>query len=158
DEYGTQRLVAVTDIQVGLEAPHLAAEGVAPCRVVAEPEVVTVEDDHPRTRAEDRAAELAYPLVEAVEPHQAPDRGRLAPRDDQAVEPVELLRQPDLDWLGAESLQHGRVLAEVPLHGEDADPERLLHTPSMVTRATRVPGRRARDGACRAARGRRARD
>src|SRR5262252_4405853 len=63
DEYSTQRLVAVTDIQVGLKAPHLTAEGVTPCRVVAEPEVVTVEDDHPRTRAQDRAAELAYRVV-----------------------------------------------------------------------------------------------
>ena len=106
---------------------HLAAERVAPRPVVAEAEVVAVEDDHPRARPEDRAAELAHRLVEAVEPHQPADRGRLAAGDDEAVEPLELLGEPDLDRLGAEPPQHGGVLAEVPLHGEDADPERLLH-------------------------------
>src|SRR4029079_5764022 len=56
---------------------------------------------------------------------------------DEAVEPGELLRKPHLDRFGAEPPQHGCVLPEVPLHGEDADPERLLHA-SMVTSAIRA--------------------
>ena len=41
--------------------------------------------------------EAADRLLEPVEPHQPRDRGRLAARDDQAVEPVELLRLAHLD-------------------------------------------------------------
>src|SRR5689334_13376454 len=63
DEDGAQRLVAVPDVEVGLEAPHLAAERVAPRRVVPEAEVASVEDDHPGARAEDRAAEVAHGVV-----------------------------------------------------------------------------------------------
>ena len=110
--------------------------------------MVAVEDDHSRARAEDRAAEPAHRLVQAIQPHQPADRRRLAARDDQAVEPVELLGEPDLDRLGTETPQHGGVLAEVPLHGEDADRERLFHA-SMVTRATRRAGSAAAEPRCR---------
>ena len=51
--------------------------------------------------------------------------GRLAAGDDEAVEAVELLRLAHLDDVRAESAQHRRVLAEVALHGQNADPERL---------------------------------
>src|SRR6266516_1312396 len=161
DEDSFERLVAVTDVEIRLEAAHLAAERVAPRPVVAEAEVVAVEDDHPGARAEDRAAEPAHRLVEAVQPHEPADRGRLPARDDQAVEPRQLLGEPDLGRLRAESPQDGGVLAEVPLQGENADPERLLHA-SMVTRATRASGRPAevrqrRAAAVRAGRGTRAR-
>src|SRR5204862_3314358 len=136
DEDSAQRLVAVPPVvrqhlEVSFEAVDLAAERVAPRAVVAEAEVVAVEEDHPGARSQDRAAELAHRFVETVEPHQAADGGRLAAGDDQPVEPVELLGEPDLDRLGTEPPQHGCVLSEVPLHGEDADPERLLHA-SMV--------------------------
>src|ERR1051325_11094833 len=47
DEDRAQRLVAVADVEVRFEAPHLAAERVAPRRVVAEAEMIAVEDDHP---------------------------------------------------------------------------------------------------------------
>src|SRR5205823_4398514 len=66
-------------------------------------------------------------LVEAVQLHQACDRRRLAARDDQAVEAVELSGQAHLDGLRTEASQDGRVLAEVPLDCQDADPKRLLH-------------------------------
>ena len=150
DEDGAQRLVAVADVEVGLEAVHLAAERVALGAVVAEAEVVAVEDDHPGARPEDRAVELAHRVVEVVEAHEPRDRGRLAAGDDEAVEPVELLGKPNLDRLRAEPPQHGGVLAEVPLHGEDADPERLLHA-SMVTSAIggRCGARRRRRRASR---------
>ena len=71
------------------------------------------------------------------------DRSRLAAGDDEPVEPVELLGKAHLDRLRAEPPQHGRVLAEVSLHGEDADLERLLHRRVMVTSATRRPVRAA---------------
>src|SRR5437763_15004450 len=64
DEDRAKRLVAVADVEIGLEAAHLAAEGVAPRPVVAEAEVVAVEDDHPRARAEDRAVEPARRVVQ----------------------------------------------------------------------------------------------
>ena len=138
-----QRLAAVADVEIGLEAAHLAAERVPADADVGEAEVVAVEHDHPGARAEDRRREAAQRLVDAVQAHQPRDRGRLAAGDDQPVEPVELLRQPHLDRLGAEAPQHGRVLAEVPLHGEDADPKRLLHAGSVVSASSPIaPSRR----------------
>ena len=163
DEDRPQGFDSVPHVEIRLEAPHLAAERVAPSCVIAESEVVAVEDDHPRARPEDRPAELAHRVVEPVQPHQPADRGRLAPGDDQPVEPGELLGQPNLHRFGTEAPQHGRVLAEVPLHGQDTDPERLLHA-SMVTRvrrratrpAQRSPnaGRRDRAGRARGRGGR----
>src|SRR5215469_8065660 len=82
DEDCAQRLLAVADVEVSFEALHLAAECVASRAVVAEAEMVAVEDDHPRAGAEDRAAEAAHRLVEAVDPHQPRDGGRLAAGDD----------------------------------------------------------------------------
>src|SRR5262249_58934206 len=71
--------------------------------------------------AEHGPGERAQRLVEAVEAHQPHERGRLAARNDQAVEPVELLRLAHLDDVRAETAQHRRVLAEVPLDCEDPD-------------------------------------
>ena len=83
--------------------------------------MVAVEQDHPGAGAEDRPLEAPDRLLDPVEPHQPRDRGRLAAGDDQAVEAVELLGLAHLDRLGAEAAQHGRVLAEVALDGQDAD-------------------------------------
>src|SRR5262245_55250034 len=127
DEDRAHRFVALADVEVGLEAPHLAAERVATHRDVGEPEMVAAEHDHPGARAEDRAVEAAQGVVEAVETHEPRDRGRLAAGDDQAVETVELLGKPDLDRVRAEPPEHVCVLTEVPLHGEDADPQRPIH-------------------------------
>ena len=119
--------VSPRKIQVGLEARHLAAVGVAVDLDVDGIEVVAVEQDHPRAGAEHGAGELPQRLLEPVQAHEARDRRRLAAQDDQAVEPVQLLRKTHLDRLGAELPQHRRVLAEVALHCEDADSQRLLH-------------------------------
>src|SRR3954452_13070068 len=127
DKDGAQRLLAVSDVEVSLETPHLPAERVASRPVVAEAEVVAVENDHPGARAEDRAVEPPHCVVEVVELHEPADCGRLAAGNDQPVESVEVVREPHLDRFGTEPPQHGSVLPEVPLHGEDADPERLLH-------------------------------
>ena len=99
-------------------------------------EVLAVEQDHARARAEHRAAEAPDRLLEAVQPHEPRDRRRLAARDDEAVEPVELLREPHLDRLGAEAAQDGRVLAKVPLQGEDADGRSGALHGLMVARPT----------------------
>src|SRR5262245_51382753 len=131
DEDAAERLAV--ELEVGLEARHLPSVGIPVDLEPDEAEVVAIEQDHPRAGAEDRPLEPADRLLEPVEPHQACDRRRLAARDDQAVEPVELLRQPHLDHLGAEAPQHRRVLAEVALDGEDAD----LH----AVRLAAPPGR-----------------
>ena len=124
DEDGLDPLAA-GELEVGLERGDLAAEGVPAHREVDEAEVVAVEHDHPGARPEDRRLEAADRLVEAVEVHEPRERGRLAARDHEPVEPVQLLGLAHLDHVGAEAPQHRRVLAEVSLHGEDTDPERL---------------------------------
>src|SRR5262249_50276851 len=117
------------DGQVGLEAVHLPAPRVSLDLDVHEPEVVPVEDDHPGARAEDRAVEPPYSLVETVEPHQAHERRRLAAGDHEPVEPVELLRLANFHHVCTEPAEHGRVLAKVALDCEDAD----SHENSVVT-------------------------
>jgi hypothetical protein len=97
--------------------------------------MVAVEQDHPRARSEDRGPETPDRVFDAVEAHQSGDRCRLAARDDQPVEPVELVRLPHLDGLSAEAAQNGRVLTEVPLHCQDADP----HAAILVFGAIDVP-------------------
>src|SRR5256714_2626139 len=127
DEDAAQRLLVIRKAKVGFEARDLPAVGVSLDLDVEEGEVVPVEHDHPRTRAEDRAAERTQRLVEPVQAHQAHERRRLAAGYYEAVEPVELLGQPHLDHVGAEPAQHRRVLAEVALDGQDADGRRALH-------------------------------
>ena len=122
DEDRAQRLVAVADVEVRLEAVHLAAERVALGRASRRaPRWSRSRTIIPAHVPKIGAVELAHRLVEAVEAHEARDRRRLAARDDEPVEPGELLGQAHLDRLGAEPPQHVGVLAEVPLHGEDAD-------------------------------------
>src|SRR5262249_43083435 len=102
DEDGAQRPALAGKLEVGLERSDRATEGVAPHRDVDEAEMVAVEHDHPGARAEHGPLELAQRLVDAVEPHQARERRRLAAGDDEPVEPVELLGNADLDDVGAE--------------------------------------------------------
>ena len=54
DEDGPHRLALALELEIRLERRDLAAEGVAPDRQIDEPEMVAVEDDHPRARPEDR--------------------------------------------------------------------------------------------------------
>src|SRR5580765_8493670 len=121
DEDAAQRLVVVAESQVGLEARDLAAVRVSIDVQIHQVEVPAIEHDHAGTGAEYRPGEGAQGLVEAVEPHQ-PHEGRgLAARDDEAVEPVQLLRLADLDDVCAETSQHGRMLTEISLDSEDSD-------------------------------------
>src|SRR4051794_34340570 len=86
DEHRTDGRPAVADVEICLEAPHLAPESVPPDRDVGETELVTSEHDHPGAGAEDRLLEAQQRLVEAVQAHEPRDRRRLSARDDEAVE------------------------------------------------------------------------
>src|SRR5438067_8222129 len=67
DEDRAHRLVAVADVEVRLEAAHLAAERVALHADVSEAKMVAVEQDHPRACAEDRCVEAAQRFVDPVQ-------------------------------------------------------------------------------------------
>src|SRR5262245_2171459 len=120
DEDASKRRV-LGQVEIGLEAEHLAPVRVARDLDVDEPEVVAIEHDQARARAEHRLLEAPDRLLQAVEPHQAHERCRLAAGNDEPVQPLELLGLAHLDRLRTEPAQHRRVLAEVPLEGEDAD-------------------------------------
>ena len=121
DEDAADRALTIGQLQVSLEARHLPTVGVAPYENVDEAKVVAVEEDHPGAGPEDGPGEPPQRLLEPVDPDQAHDRGRFPAGDDEPVEVLELLRLAHLDRLGAEAPQHGRVLAEVALDGEDSD-------------------------------------
>src|SRR5438093_2929800 len=121
DEDSTQRLSFTAEREIGLEARDLSSVGVPIDLDVDRAEMPAIEHDHPCACSEQRARELAHRLVETVEPHQAHERRRFAPRDHEAVEPLQLLRLADLDRVRAEPPQHRRVLAKVPLYRQDAD-------------------------------------
>src|SRR4051794_3546648 len=104
DEHAAQRLA--DELEIGLEARDLASVGVAVDVDVDQAEMRAVEDDHARARAEDRPRELAHGVLEPVQAHQPHERRRLAARDDEAVEAVQLLRLTHLDDLGSEAAQH----------------------------------------------------
>src|SRR3954469_14636011 len=70
DEDAPQRLLLAAQPEVGLEARHLAAVGVAVDVQVHQAEMPAIEDDHARAGAEHRAAERAQRLVEPVEAHE----------------------------------------------------------------------------------------
>src|SRR3954470_6160048 len=142
DEDAAERPRVAGDLEVGLEAGDLPAVGVAVDVDVDEPEVRAVEHDHPGAGAEDGAAELAHRVLEPVEAHEPHERRRLATRDDEAVEALELLGLAHLDRVGAEPAQHGGVLAHVSLQGENADTRPVGH-PASVLRGVGPPASRA---------------
>src|SRR5688500_18500521 len=74
DEDPAQRRLVALELEIGLEARHLAAVRVPRHLDVDEPEPVTAEQDQAGARAEDGAREAADRLLEAVETHQPRDR------------------------------------------------------------------------------------
>src|SRR5215213_1849689 len=121
DEDAAERLVLPLELEIRLEAGHLPPIGVTVDLEIHQAQMRAIEHDHPRAGAEDRSCEALHRLVEAVEPHQPHERRRLAARDDEAVQALQLIGLPDLDRVGPEASQHRRVLAEVPLHSEHTD-------------------------------------
>jgi hypothetical protein len=82
--------------------------------------VRAVEHDHPRAGAERRRAggdHLAQRLGQAVALEADRHRGRLAARDDQAVDPVQVRRGADFLGRSAELLEHAGVRLEAALKG-----------------------------------------
>ena len=53
--------------------------------------------------------------------HEAHERRRLSPGNDEPVQPLELIRLPNLHDLRAQAAQNGRVLAEISLEGKNSD-------------------------------------
>src|SRR6476619_687744 len=136
DEHAAERDLVRCELDVGLEALHLTAERVPVDHQVCEIEVLAIEHDHPGARAEDGARVGADRLVEAVQLGEAHDRRRLASREHEAVEALELLGKPHLDDVRAESAQGCGVLAEGALQREDADAHRPAHAVSYQPRTS----------------------
>src|SRR5215207_3347935 len=133
DEDATQLLDLSHELEIGLEARHLPPVRIAVDEQIDEPEMLAIEHDHPRARAEHGPLEAPDRLVEPVEPHQPHERRRLPAGDDEPVEPLELLRLAHLDDLRAEPAQHRDVLAKIPLESKDAD----LHDSILPTECAR---------------------
>src|SRR6188508_1490469 len=138
DEDAAEGPLLALQHEVGLEARHLPPVRVPVDDEVGQPEVVAVEEDHPRARAEDRRREPADRLVETVERCELQDRRRLAARDHEPVESVELLGETYLDDVRAGPTEHPRVLAKGPLQGQDTDPRAARH--GVKCRSGPTPG------------------
>src|SRR5215210_5423175 len=132
DEDAAQRLVLAGQLEIGVEARDLTPVRVPRDLHVDEAEMVSVEQDHPGARPEDRPSEAPDRLLDPVEPHQSRNRRRLAPGNDQTVETVELVGLSHLDRVRAEAAQDGRVLAEVALNCQDSDSRRRVHVAILV--------------------------
>ena len=96
------------DLDLVLEAGELTPEGVPFRGDVDQAEVVTVGDDHPGAGPEHRPAGLVVGpdrlgQTGGFDPHH--DRGALAAGEDQSVEVLEIVRQPDLDRLRPDRAQ-----------------------------------------------------
>jgi hypothetical protein len=119
DEDRAQRLVAdPLDLEVGLEALQLAAEGVAACGRVEEAEMLGVADDKPGAGAEDRPAGLVVGAQSRLQPGDLDplgDRRALAAGDDEPVEALDLGGGANLGYLGAEPAQGSGVSLEITL-------------------------------------------
>ncbi len=117
-------------VKPDLETIDLSAKGVARDRDVHQPEQrllamrVLREEDRARAGAPDqpRAAEVAQRLHQPPAHGQLADGSRLAARDDQAIQPDQVLGQPHLDALGAEPAQHHDVFGKVALQCQYPDP------------------------------------
>ena len=114
DEDPAQRLVLAVERQVGLEARDLAAVGVPVDRQVDQAEVRPGRAGSSRAVPNIGPVKRPHRLVDAVEPHQAHDRRRLAAGDDQPVEPFELLGLAHLDDLGAEARSTAACSRKLP--------------------------------------------
>jgi hypothetical protein len=119
DEDRPQRLLAdPLDLEIGLEALQLAAEGVAPGRGVEEAEVVGVAKDQAGAGAEDRPPGLVVGTQRRLQLRRLDalgDRRALAARDDEAVEAGQVGGPTDLEYFGAELAQGAGVSLEAAL-------------------------------------------
>ena len=114
-------------VEVGLEARDLPAVGVPVDHEVGETQMGPVDEDHAGAGAEDRPVERADRLVEPVQRRELRDRRRFPARDDEPVEPVELLRQSHLDHVRPRSPEGASMLPERALERKNADPRPPVH-------------------------------
>ena len=133
DEDPGDRVGIARQLQRGLEAGHLAAEGVAPHHDVDQSQValvghavdgITGYEDHAGAGAEHRHAggvQVADRRLQPVGDHQLGHGRRLAAWDHQALQPGQLARLAHLQRLQADLGQRSAVLAECALQGEDSD-------------------------------------
>ena len=106
------------ELEVGLEARDLPPERVPAGDDVEHAQVLAVEHDQAGARAEHRLAgphQVAQRLDEALALEPERDRGRLAARDDQPVDLLEVGGGAHLARLCAEVAQHPCVRLEVAL-------------------------------------------
>ena len=147
DEDRAKRLVLAGDLDVGLEARDLPTERIPLHGDVDQAEPLAIEDDHPGARPEHCALEALDRVIEPVEPGQPHDRRRFAARDDEPVEPVELMGQTHLDHIRPESPEHVHVLAEGALERQHPDLRPQMHAKESrggtVGDRSLVRGRRA---------------
>src|SRR4029450_3518568 len=98
DEASPEGLLLVCERKVRLEARDLTPVGVAvDADVDLADEASAAHQDHSGAGAEHRALKVSQRLFEGVKPDQPADRGRLAARDDEAVEAHEMIRLAHLD-------------------------------------------------------------
>ena len=131
DEHAAKRPLLAVELQVCLEARDLAAVGVPVDLEIGEAEVGAVDEDHPRARPEDGPLESPDRVVEPVQRRQLRDRRRLAARDDEPVEPVELLGKANLDDVRTRGPKRARMLAERSLQRQNTDPGTTVHVPRV---------------------------
>src|SRR5579885_939207 len=141
-----RRTSQTLDVEIGLEAVDLAAEGVAVDADVheAEPRLVRAlnvpgQHDHAGAGAPDGLALLGHGLhrlIQLVGGHQLADGRALATGDHQPVETVQLLRKAYLDGLRSEAAQALDVLGEGALQGKYADAGQALF---VMTNGVRHP-------------------
>jgi hypothetical protein len=119
DENRTQRLVADSlDLEVGLEALQLAAEGVASRRRIDQAEVIGAADDQPGASAENWPPGFVVGAQGRLQPGRSDalgDRRTLAAGDDEPVEPLKLGCGTDLGNVGAKLAQGAGVGLEIAL-------------------------------------------
>src|ERR687885_1736724 len=149
DEDSVKRIrPKLIDPQVGLEAVQLPAEGIAarrdihqgqrrlPCRTpFGDP---PCKQDHARAGTPDRHL-LARPILnrfdQPIGDQQFADRRTFTTRNNQAVDMVEMLRQPDLRDLLSKLPEHALMLDKRPLQGEDTDVHTMLLNLSLPAAA-----------------------
>ena len=162
DEHRPHRRPEPSNSRSASKLRDLAPEGVALGAHVEHAEVVAVEHDHPGAGAEHRLAardEVAQRLGQALALDAERHRRGLAARDDEAVEPLEVLGRADRARLGA---QLARASSRAPRsrpggrarrrRGGAPSPAAVLEQAAAARRRAcpiSMPGHRARRGRAR---------
>ena len=110
--------------QLCLEGRQLTAERVTAHADVEHTEVVSVQHDHSCAGPEDRLSaprELDEWFSQALSLNAEADGRGLASRNDQGIQPLEVLRCTDFANLDVEAREALRMRLKAPLEGQNAD-------------------------------------